>query len=81
MDAVLSRAEMDDLLVRAKNLLRLLSLELVDEGGLEAAMFGMIYPDDPRARTAIICCEALDRIRPALAVLAAPAASDARVAA
>jgi hypothetical protein len=81
VDAVLSHAEMGDLLVRAKSLLRLLSLELVDEGGIEASLFGMLYPDDPRAHVAMLCCEALDRVRPALAVLARPAPSDARVAA
>jgi hypothetical protein len=62
-------------------LLRLLSLELVDEGGVEAALFAQVHPDDPRAHVAMLCHDALARLRGALVILDTPSSSDAQAAA
>lgn len=62
IDAACRGNDLHRLVPELKRLLRLLSLEMVNDLDCEeAALFMMVDPDDPRADNARICLEALDR--------------------
>lgn len=62
VDAISAHRDPTGSLQDLRALRRLLNLELVDElTSVEAGRFAAIHPDDPRADSARLCAEALER--------------------